>query len=272
VIEPIDCKDVRLEGFAVTQNRMWSVHPTLCDVVVVSHLLIRATGGNGDGVDVDSCRHVRIEDCDIDAGDDAIAVKSGRGMEGYRQARPSDDVLVTRCVLGDANFAAFGIGSETSGGIRNIRVEHTRVTHAKTYAIYIKTRPGRGAFIENITVEDLSVEHAQGFLRLNLTNSGIQDPEPVPGDEGIPATRNFRFSDIRVAGGVLVDGASVPAEKPLDGLSIQRVTGVCAQGMTLANMKNVDLRDIAVTGVAGPLLTTGNVTGTGLAGAPPKRP
>ena len=113
---------------------MWTIHPTYCENLVAKNLTIRSSGGNSDGIDVDSCKHVRIENCDIDSGDDAIAIKSGRGMEGYRAARPSEDVLITGCTLGDANFACIGIGSETSGGIRNVRIEHCKFMQARNWA------------------------------------------------------------------------------------------------------------------------------------------
>ena len=97
--------------------------------------------------------------------------------------------------MADSNFACIGIGSETSGGIRDVRIEDCKFTQARTYAIYIKSRPGRGAFIENISASNLDVATAPGgFLRVNLLNSGIQDPEPVPGDEGIPFAKNFSFA------------------------------------------------------------------------------
>jgi polygalacturonase len=197
LIEPINCIDVRLEGFATEHKRMWSIHPIYCVNVTAKNLVIRSTGGNGDGIDVDSCTHVRIEDCDIATGDDCIAIKSGRGMEGYRLARPTEDVLISRCTLNDSNFACIGIGSETSGGIRNVRIEHCKFTHAKSFAIYIKSNSGRGAFIEDISARDMDVATAPGgFLRINLNDSGIKDAEPVTGDEGIPSAKNFSFKDV----------------------------------------------------------------------------
>ena len=155
--------------------------------------------------------------------------------------RPSEDVSISRCTLGDSLFACIGIGSETSGGIRNVRIEHCKFTHAKSYAIYIKSRPGRGAFIENITARDLDVRTAPGgFLRVNLLSSGIQDPEPVPGDEGIPSAKNFRFSDVKVNCGTLVEAASISPAKPVDGFSIANVRGQCKKAMTLANISGAD--------------------------------
>ena len=79
VIEPIECKDVRIEGVTLTQKQMWTTHPTYCEDVDVKNVTIRSIGGNSDGVDVDSCKHVTIEGCDIDSGDDCVAIKSGAG-------------------------------------------------------------------------------------------------------------------------------------------------------------------------------------------------
>jgi polygalacturonase len=265
IIETINGTDIRFEDFSTEHRSMWSIHPTFCNNVVAKNLTIRSTGGNGDGIDVDSCQHVRIESCDINTGDDCIAIKSGRGMEGYRLARPTEDVLISGCTFGDSIFACIGIGSETSGGIRNVRIEHCKFTHAKTYAIYIKSNTGRGAFIEDISAQDLDVATAPGgFLRINLLSSGIKDPEPVPGDEGIPSAKNFSFKGVKVNCGPLVEAASISPVKPVNGFSMVNVSGTCKKAITLANLTNVVLRDIHVTGYEGPFLTQTNVQGVGL--------
>jgi len=265
IIEPINCIDVRLEGFATEHRSMWSIHPTYCVNVTAKNLVIRSTGGNGDGIDVDSCKHVRIESCDIDTGDDCIAIKSGRGMEGYRLAQPTEDVLISHCTLGDSIFACIGIGSETSGGIRNVQIEQCKFTHAKTFAVYIKSNTGRGAFIEDISARDLDVATAPGgFLRINLTGSGIKDAEPVTSDEGIPSAKNFSFKGVKVDCGTLVDADHASPEKPINGFSLVDITGTCEKAIKLANMTNAMLRDIHVTGYEGPYLTQTNVQGVGL--------
>ncbi|MGA2180860.1 MAG: glycoside hydrolase family 28 protein [Verrucomicrobiota bacterium] len=265
LIEPINCIDVRLEGFATEHQRMWSIHPTYCVNFTAKNLVIRSTGGNGDGIDVDSCKNVRIESCDIDTGDDCIAIKSGRGMEGYRLARPTEDVLISHCTLGDNNFACIGIGSETSGGIRNVWIEHCKFTHAKTFAVYIKSNTGRGAFIEDISARDLDVATTPGgFLRINLTGSGIKDVEPVTGDEGIPSAKNFNFKGVKVDCGTLVDAGHTSPVKPINGFLLVDITGTCKKAVTLANLTNAMLHDIHVTGYEGPFLTQTNVQGVGL--------
>jgi polygalacturonase len=266
LLEFTHCKNIRVEDCFTCQNDMWSIHPTYCDNITFKNVTVH---GGADGIDIDSCKQVVIDACVFATADDCISLKSGRGMEGNLINRPTEDVRISNCTFADPHWACIGIGSETSGGIRNVRVEHCACTSARTFAIYIKSRPGRGAFIEDIFMDDLEVSGARaGFLRLNLLNSGKQDEFPVPGDEGIPTLRNFRFSNIRVRDvPVLVDGVGIHPARPLDGFSLVNVTGVCARGISLANIQHAELRGIAVSGYDGPLLSIANVTGTGLEGA-----
>jgi len=278
LIEPINCNNIRFEDFATDYHLMWSLHPTYCNNIFIKNLYIRSTGGNGDGIDIDSCKHVRIDGCDIATGDDCISLKSGRGMEGYTLLHTTEDVHISNCTFTDSIFACIGIGSETSGGIRNVLIEHCKFTYARTHALYIKSRPGRGAFIEDIVCRDLDVSGTkEGFLRFNILGSGLQDQVPVPGLEGIPTIKNFTFTDIRVTDvPLLVDGTAIHPDKPLDGFTLANVTGTCAKGIFLANIKKAKLSNLKVTGYSGPLLSINNVTGTGLTGAvtidPPKLP
>jgi len=271
LVEPINCNDIHFEGFSTSNHGMWSLHPTCSENLVFKNLTIRSTGGLGDGIDVDSCKHVVIDGCDISTGDDCISLKSGRGSEGYTLHRTTEDVHISNCTFADSNFACIGIGSETSGGIRNVHIEHCKFTGAKTFALYIKTRPGRGAFIEDIVANDLDVSSTQGgLIRFNLLGSGKQDESPVPGMEGIPTVRNFRFSRIHVIDApTLVDGTSVHPDKPLEGLSLIDISGTCAKGIYLANVHKAVIQNINVRGYAGALINTHNVTGIGLHGAAP---
>ncbi len=266
VLEPIGCTGVRWEGFSVVQGGHWATHPTYCRDVVVRDVTIT---GKRDGIDVDSCEGVRIEHCTITTGDDCISLKSGRGMDGARLGRACADIVIADCTLTDTRWACLGIGSETSGGVRNVRIEHCRLQSA-THAIYIKTRIGRAGVDENFTGEDLEVSGGD-FLRINLVRGGNNSTadDPVPGPVGYPSAKNLRFTNIRMHGKALVIAKEISALKPLQGLTLVHVTGECTAGMVLANMTDVALSDIRVTGYNGPLLSTVNVTGTGLEGAKP---
>jgi len=271
LLEFVNCSGLRVEDCVTEQNDMWSIHPIYCDNVLFRNVTVR---GGADGIDVDSCRHVVIESCTFSTRDDCISLKSGRGAEGYVIHRPTEDVRISNCTFADSHWACIGIGSETSGGIRNIHIDQCKCIAARTFAIYIKSRPGRGAFIENIYVSDLDVSGAeQGFLRFNILNSGKQDEFAVPGEEGIPTTRNFNFNNIRVTDvPVLVDGVGIDPDKPLDGFSLTDITGTCGKGIFLANIRRAVLRNIGVTGYTGALLNIYNVTGVGLAKAAPLEP
>jgi polygalacturonase len=266
LLEFTSCRNVRVENCFTSQAGMWSIHPTYCENVTFKDVVVHS---GADGIDVDSCRQVVIDGCTFETGDDCISLKSGRGEEAYTINRPTEDVRIANCTFNDRNFACIGIGSETSAGIRNVLVQHCKCEGARSHAIYIKSRPGRGAFVENILVNDLDVSGArQGFLRVNNLNSGRQDQFPVPGDAGIPKFANFRFSNIRVTDvPALVQATEIHPRKPLIGFSLTNVTGTCKRGITLANMKNVVIRNVKVTGFEGPLISIDNVSGVGLAGA-----
>jgi polygalacturonase len=262
VLEPISCNDVRWEGFTVTQGGNWATHPTYCSEVVIKNVNIT---GNRDGIDVDSCKNVLIEGCDIDTGDDSISLKSGRGLDGARIGKPTEDVLITRCNLHGRRFACVGIGSETSGGIRNVRIEHCKLT-SRTFGVYVKTRIGRAGVIENIFGDDLDIL-VGGFLRINLTSAGNLNTadDPVEGLAGYPLGRNFRFANVRVTNCPrLVDAKDIAKAKPLKGLSLMNITGTCTNGISLQNVKNAVLRNIHITGCQGAFLTLTNVQGSGL--------
>ncbi len=266
LLEFTNCRKVNVENCFTSQTGMWSIHPVYSENVTFKNVVVNS---GADGIDVDSCKHVMIDGCTFETGDDCISLKSGRGEEGYTINRPTEDVHIANCTFTDRNFACVGIGSETSAGIRNVVVEHCKCLGARSHAIYIKSRPGRGAFVEDISVNDLDVSGAkQGFLRLNNLNSGKQDEFPVPGDEGIPKFGEFHFSNIRVTDvPALVQATEIHPRKPLIGFSLTNVTGTCKSGIALANMKNVVIRNVKATGFDGPLLSIDNVMGVGLAGA-----
>jgi polygalacturonase len=276
VLEPINCTDVRWEGFSVRQTgNNWATHPTYCTDVLIKNVNIY---GSRDGIDIDSCKNVRVEGCDINTGDDSISLKSGRGMDGARIGRPTEDVLIMNCTMTGRHFACIGIGSEISAGVRNIRIEHCKFT-ANSHAIYLKTRIGRAGLNENITGEDLDILGG-GFIRINLITGGNTNTadDPVEGLIGYPSANNIAFSNVRLNHATVVaEVVQIAPEKPVEGLSLSNITGTAAKGITLLHVKNAALRDITVTGFAGPLLAVDDTTGTGLEGAekyvaPPQRP
>ncbi len=266
VIEPINCTDIVWDGFSVRQTgNNWATHPTYCTNVVIKNVNIY---GGRDGIDIDSCKNVRVEHCDINSGDDSISIKSGRGMDGARIGRPTEDVVITDCTMVGRRFACIGIGSEISAGVRNVRIEHCKFTSA-SHAIYLKTRIGRAGVNENISADDIDILGG-GFLRVNLTvggNTNTSD-DPVEGLIGYPIGRNLSFSNIRLKdASVIAEVSQVAPERPVEGLKLINISGTAAKGISLLHVKGAELRDIKVTVAKGPLLAIDDTIGTGLEGA-----
>jgi polygalacturonase len=266
LIEVANSTDVQFDGFTTQYQQLWSIHTVFCRNLTARNLIIRSINFNADGIDVDSCEDVLIERCNIDTGDDAISLKSGRGMEAVRLARPTQNVVIRDCTLVSSCFAGLGLGTEMSGGIRNVRVENC-VIMGHQNGIFIKSRDGRGGYMENIAFKNLTVMNSPTLVGINLVSKGIPASEPVTGDPAKWASvRNISFTNVKVSNlAELVAGENIPKDRLLDGLSFTNITGTCRKGITLCNATNVNLSKINVTGFEGPLITTENVTGTGLA-------
>ncbi len=266
MVEFVNCRNISLENFTDRYRRLWSIHLLYCQNVLARNLTIRTTQSNGDGIDVDSSAHVRIDNCDIDSGDDCIALKSGRGAAAVKIARPTEDITITNCSLG-SGFAGVGIGSEMSGGIRDIRIDNCIFTHGAN-AIYIKGRTGRGGFFENISANNLKAT-TKIFVSLNPRDSGIVGIDPLSGDASVPRARNISISNVVVNCGTLFDASHTLPLKPVDGLTISNITGSCRRGIAIANAVNLTLANLNLTGFSGPFLRTRNVTGVGIDDAVP---
>jgi polygalacturonase len=269
LIEFNECTNVLLDGFSTEYQQLWSIHPLLCRDFTARNLVIRSINFNGDGIDVDSCVNVLIDHCNIDTGDDAVALKSGRGLAAAQSGRATENVVITNSVLVSSIYAGLALGTEMSGGIRNVRVENC-VIGGRQNAIFIKSRDGRGGFMEDITGENLTINSSGTFLGINLVDKGIQASDPVPGAvEKWARVRNIRFEHVRVDNVArLVAGADVPAERPLDGLTLTDITGTCRKGIALGNMTNVIVTGVSVNGYEGLLFTKKNVQGSGLDNPP----
>ncbi len=264
MVELTNCKNVLLDGFTDRYRKLWSIHLLFCQNVVAENLTIRTTLSNGDGIDVDSTDHVLIQNCDIDTGDDCISLKSGRGISAVKAAQPTEDVLIRNCTFA-SDFAGIGIGSEMSGGIRDVQIENCDFTDGEN-AIFIKGRIGRGGFFEKIYGENFNAS-TRTFLGIDLRDTGIIGIDPVAGEIGVPRAKDISFSNVKVDVNALVDGGRVLPGKWIDGLTLTNISGKCRKGITLANASNVTLNNINVSGYSGPYLSTQNVSGTGLDGA-----
>jgi polygalacturonase len=260
LIELANGTNVTLNGFSTEYEQLWSIHLLFCRNITARNLVIRTINTNGDGIDVDSCDGVTIEGCDINTGDDAISLKSGRGLAAMQLDRPTQNVVIRNCILASSLDAGLGLGTEMSSGIRDVRLENCVICGHQN-GIFIKSRDGRGGYMENITGENLTIYNSPTFVGIDLINKGIQASDPVPGAvEKWALVKNISFSHIKVNNvQALVVGTNVPTNRPIDGLTLTDITGTCERGIALANVLNAKFDDINVTGFRGELFRTNNV-------------
>ena len=156
-IQPYRCKNVLIEGMTILNSPMWEIHPVLCTNVTVRGVTVRSLGTNNDGCDPESCRDVLIEDCVFETGDDCIAIKSGRNNDGRRVGVASENIVIRRCTMKDGH-GGVTMGSEISGGVRNVFVEDCKMDSPNLErAFRFKSNAVRGGVIENVFVRGVEI-------------------------------------------------------------------------------------------------------------------
>jgi len=156
-IQPYRCTNVLIEGITLINSPMWEVHPVLCTNVIVRGVTARTLGPNNDGCNPECCRDVLIEDCVFETGDDCIAIKSGRNDDGRRIGVPSENIVIRRCSFKDGH-GGVTLGSEISGGVRNVFVSDCRMDSPDLdRAFRFKSNAVRGGTLENVRIRDVTI-------------------------------------------------------------------------------------------------------------------
>lgn len=160
------CKNVLLDGFKVRESPFWTIHIYLCDNGIARNLDIIAHGHNNDGIDLEMTRNFLVEYCSFDQGDDAVVIKAGSNHDGWRLNSPCENVVIRNCKIVKGH-ALMAIGSEMSGGVHNIYMDNCKTTSSVLNMFYIKTNHRRGAFIENIYMNDVECASAGSVLAID---------------------------------------------------------------------------------------------------------
>ena len=172
---------------------MWELHPVLSTNVIVRGVEIMSHGPNNDGCNPESCRDVLIEDCVFDTGDDCIAIKSGRNDDGRRLGVPSENIVIRRCTMKDGH-GGVTIGSEISGGCRNVFAEDCRMDSPNLDRVLrLKSNAARGGVIENIFMRNVTVgQVSDAVLQIDfLYEEGANGAYP-------PTARNVVMENLSV--------------------------------------------------------------------------
>jgi len=242
LVQPYSCKNVLIEGVTLTESPMWMLHPLYSENVEVHGVTFRSDGPNTDGIDIDSCRDVRISDCFFSTGDDCIVIKSGRDDDGRRTARPTEHVTITNCVM-YAGHGAIVIGSETSADIRDI-VASNIVARGMWCGVRIKSQRGRGGVVENVRCSNFVIEDAS-MEAIEITTLYSQMP-PEPFSVRTPIFRNFAFSNMTIVNAHQVASIHGLPEKDVEGLRFSDITASGKVGFLCDHAAGIELHDVSV--------------------------
>ena len=145
-INPVNCRNVLLEGFTVAGGGpFWTIQFLYCENVIARKLTIHTLGGpNNDGINLDSTRNALVEHCFLNTEDDAVAIKSGMSEDGRRVGKPSENIVVRHCYSKGTGWGGLAVGSDMSGDVRNVFVEDVTFDRTKL-GIFLKSNRERGA-------------------------------------------------------------------------------------------------------------------------------
>lgn len=236
MVSLVSCKKVLIDGPTFQNSPAWCIHPLMCEDFILRNATIRNPwySQNGDGIDIESCKNSIIHDSNFDVGDDAICIKSGKDKEGRDRGKPNENLIVKNCIV----FHGHGgvtVGSEMSGGVRNLHVSNCTFIGTDV-GLRFKSNRGRGGVVENIYISDVEMMNIPTqAISFNLYYSGRSASEDLEaGDDGkapalLPVTEETpQFKDIFIRN-VNCKGA---------------MTGIFLQGLPEMNLENVELENI----------------------------
>ena len=250
-ILPINCNNVLLEDFTICDGGpQWSVQLAYCHNAIIRNLRIVAPDGpNNDGIAIDSCRNVLIEDCDLHTHDDCIVLKSGLNEEGQRLGRPTENVVIRR-IRATAGHGGVTIGSDMSGGVRNVFVHDCHLDGPEV-GIRMKAARGRGGVVENIHVQDITMGAIAGDA-IQLTT---EYPTFVLSSGKPPTFRNIHISRVTCRQAKTAVRMVGLTDSVLREITLSDVTISADEGLQCAAARDIRLVNVRITPRLGPVLS-----------------
>lgn len=283
------CRNIRIQGVSFRNSYSWTIHPFLSSRIGLIDIRVRndPESPNTDGVDIDSCRGVRVLGAVISVGDDCIAVKSGKKYLGLRLGRASCGIEIRNCLL-ERGHGAVVIGSEVSSGIRGVRASRC-VFRGTDKGLRVKARRGRGArsAVDGVVLERIRMDGVASPFVVNMFYSSdpdghsefVRSKEKMPVGEFTPKVGVLRCGDIEClrcsTAGMFFYGLP---EMPIESISLERVSvsfeedarpgspammdgvgKVKKLGLYANNVKRLSLKEVAFSGCEGEKIVTKNV-------------
>jgi polygalacturonase len=281
LVNLLRCQNVAIRGISTREAPSYNLHLVYCqDVVVDGVTLLGLETQNSDGVVIDSCKRVRVSNCSIGSGGEAIAIKSGYNEDGRRVGLASEDILVSNCNLQFSHGACVAVGSETAAGVRNVLVSNCTASQAR-YGVHIRSPRGRGGVVEGIRVSNMTfdkiresgvmISHFFDSVRMDgLFGEGQSAPGnpetdrnvAPPVGEGTPRFRDFDFTGLTmndVGDVAVIEGLP---ERFIAGVKLRDVRVTAAGGGIICRRAaNIVLADVTMNAIVHPAVAARDVQG-----------
>jgi len=264
----IQCKNIYLQGVLFENSPSWNIHPCMCENVIVDNIIDRnpSFAQNGDGIDVESCKNVIIVNSYFDVGDDAICIKSGKDEEGRRRGIPTENLIVHNCKVFKAH-GGFVVGSEMSGGVRNISVSCCQFLGTDVGLRFKSTR-GRGGIVENIYIDgiymfdivtdsflfDLYYGGKSATEALEEGDENQKEPESMPVTEETPIFRNIFVKNIVSRNARRAMFFNGLPEMKINNIHVENAIITATYGAELNNSKDIIFKNVYIEPNTGPAL------------------
>lgn len=268
------CKNVYLQGVIFQNSPAWNIHPFMCENVILDGVQVRnpSYAQNGDGLDLESCKNAIIVNSTFDVGDDGICIKSGKDEDGLKRNIPCENVIVDNCTVFKGH-GGFVVGSEMSGGVRNISVSNCQFLGTDV-GLRFKSSRGRGGVVENIYITNVSmIDISTEPIHFNLYYGGKSvvetlednDAEPVtevipPVDITTPTFRNIFIKDVTCSKARKAMYFYGLPEHNIDNINVENVVIHSQLGAEIMESKNITLKNVNIYPKEGAALILRNVS------------
>lgn len=239
-----NCTDVLVSKLSLKNQACWGLFVLYSSEVLIENLTIIAEHNiiSSDGIDIDSSEEVHITGCEIDTNDDCIAIKSGKDEDGRRVNRPAKEILIEKCRF-HYGHGGVSMGSEMSGGIRNVEIRDCIVEADNWAPIRFKSQPSRGGIVENITYRDIVLQDTRKAFEFNMEWRMV--PPIKPPADPLPIVRNVNI--INVTGTVQsVGDMHGLKESPIRNVSFIDCEISAQTGFILENVEELDLSGLTL--------------------------
>jgi polygalacturonase len=260
------CRRILLQDATFQNSPSWNINPSFCDDLTIRNLTIRNPwySQNGDGLDLESCKNVIIRGTRLDVGDDALCMKSGTGPQARTSGRPTENVLIEDCIVYHGH-GGFTIGSEMSGGVRNIRVNNC-VFIGTDIGLRFKTQRGRGGVVEKIYLSNIQMMNIPadaisfnmyygGSVPTEDGDTGPSEVAAVPVGDGTPRFRDMYIENVTCRGAKRAIQLQGLPEMPIQGIHLRNISISAERGLVCQDAKGITLSGLELINTKGPVAT-----------------